>query len=712
MKSSMSFWRRALGLAAIAGAASLPLEAPAQASGLLIADGGFGGVLEIKEHDVSVTINNGIAVTEVHQVFRNTEQRIVEALYTFPVPNGASVSNFSMIINGQEMVGEVVEKKRAREIYESYKVTKRDPGLLEQVDYKSFELRVFPIAPGAEQDIKVTYCQQLDFDHDTATYVYPLATTTRTNIDQTTKSRFSFTLDVKSEIPLTGLNSPSHGEDFVITNHSEKYSRASLEVKEGDLSRDVVIHLDTERARTGIDLIASKQNGQDGYFMLTMTAGKELEEYGAGMDYVFVVDISGSMANDGKLSLSRNIVNTFVGALGTDDRFEVMTFNTMPQTQFQKLSDVSPDSKKEAAEFLLSQRARGGTVLRPALLTAYKYKNDDRPLNVVILSDGMTETKEQSELLSLIKEAPGSTRVFCIGLGNEVNRPMLKQLAEGAGGLAAFVSQQDDFTRQAQAFRRKLMRPVASNVSINIEGIETYDVTPKELPDLFYGAPIRLFGRYKGAGQAKVVVKAEIMGQPIHQTMEIPLPKESHDNPEIERMWAFNRVQELDNELRLGRNRDAIVGQIVNLCEGYSIVSEYASFIVLENDAEYKRWAIDRRNATRVKRDNVAREALRKQLEALRNESIAGLGPQSRNSNEIRNGIELASTSVPSNGSIPPGVSSSNNINWADQGTNRSMSPSLGGGGAIDPITGLIAAGLAGAAAWAGRRRKNTEIAE
>lgn len=706
MKTKLPIWKRALGLAAMIGAATICSPEPAEGSGLLIADGGFGGVLEIKEHDVSVTINNGIAVTEVHQVFRNTEQRIVEALYTFPVPNGASVSNFSMIINGQEMTGEVVEKKRAREIYESYKVTKRDPGLLEQVDFKSFELRVFPIAPGAEQDIKVTYCQQLEFDHDNATYVYPLATTTRTNIDQTTKGRFSFTLDVKSEIPLVGVSSPSHGEDFVISSHTNKYSRASLEVKEGDLSKDVVIHLDTERPRTGVDLITSKQTGEDGYFMLTMTAGKELEEYGAGMDYVFVVDISGSMANDGKLGLSRRIVDAFVGALGTEDRFEVMTFNTMPNTQFEKLSDVTPETKVLASQFLESQRAKGGTVLRPAILTAYKYKADDRPLNVVVLSDGMTETKEQAELLKLIKEAPGSTRVFCIGLGNEVNRPMLKQLAEGAGGLAAFVSQQDDFTRQSQAFRRKLMRPVASDVSININGLETYDVTPKVLPDLFYGSPLRIYGRYKSSGNAKVELKAEIMGQSIHQTFDVNLPNSNTENPEIERMWAFNRVQELNNEMRLGGNQDSIVNKIVNLCEGYSIVSEYASFIVLENDAEYKRWAIERRNATRVKRDDIAREALKKELEGLRNESIAGLGPQDPNSPKNDPGVDVVSSTGGS--SLPPSTSNTNNINWADQGGNTSLNSSSGGGGAIDPITGMIAAGLAGAAAWAARREKRS----
>jgi Ca-activated chloride channel family protein len=163
----------------------------AHAAGLLIAEGGFGGVLEIEQHDVEVTINNGIAVTQVTQVFRNTENRQVEALFTFPVPKGASVANFSMWIDGREMIGEVIEKERAREIYQSYKQTRRDPGLLEQVDYKTFEMRIFPIGPGAEQRVQIAYYQELDFDDNWVTYVYPLATTTRRALDSRTRGRFA-----------------------------------------------------------------------------------------------------------------------------------------------------------------------------------------------------------------------------------------------------------------------------------------------------------------------------------------------------------------------------------------------------------------------------------------------------------------------------------------------------------------------------------------
>jgi Ca-activated chloride channel family protein len=342
----------ALALIALAILTPRPLEA----AGLLIADGGFGGVLEIKQHDVKVTINNGIAETEVEQVFLNTENRIVEALYVFPVPKGASVSNFSMWIGGKEMIGEVVEKARARQIYESYKQTRRDPGLLEQVNYKQFEMRIFPIPPGAEQRVRLTYQQELDFDHDTATYVYPLATVTRSNVDEKTTGRFSLSLDVKSQVPLVEMASTSHPDDFAIVKHdAEHYWQSSLETTGGDLSRDLIVTYRLARPRTGVDLITSKRAGEDGYFFLTLTAGEELNDTQGGSDYIFLLDVSGSMANDGKLAMSRRSVMAFVESLSQDDRFDLITFNVGVNTPPQ----IDTTSRHQSAD-----RIRGCRGLR------------------------------------------------------------------------------------------------------------------------------------------------------------------------------------------------------------------------------------------------------------------------------------------------------------------------------------------------------------
>jgi len=701
-------WAAAAVLAAVC-ATFIPRSV--HAAGLLIADGGQGGVLEIKQQDVRVTINNGVAVTEIEQVFVNKENRIVEALYTFPVPKDASVSNFSMWIAGKEMIGEVVEKQRARQIYESYKQVRRDPGLLEQVDYKRFEMRIFPIAAGAEQRVRITYYQELDFDHDRASYVYPLDTVTQAKADQRTTGRFSFAIDVKSEVPITELKSPSHADQFVVVKHANpNYWQASYETDGGDLSRDLVIDYTVERPRTGIDLITSKSADEDGYFQLTLTAGQELEAQSGGSDYVFVVDVSGSMRLDGKLALSRDAVNAFVQSLGENDRFEVIAFNIAADPLFNAPTPVTPEAKTRAGDFLKSQKAMGGTILNPAIEAAYRYREADRQLNVVVLSDGMTEQSEQRQLLELIGRRPEGVSVFCVGIGNEVNRPLLGQLAQETGGLAAFLSSSANFEQEAQAFRRKLTRPAATNVRIAIEGAEVYDVEPAVLPNLFHGQPVRMYGRYKQSGDAKVLVKAEVLGSPLEQSLPVTLPATDDANPEIERMWALHRVSRLLGEDRkLGSTEQ--VGEIVRLCEAYSIVSPFASFIVLENDAEYQRWKIERRNATRIQRDRAAQAAVRERLELLRRETAQQVGPQrnsevAHNSSQVdqsnRNATDLQPQIQPAGESLAPQP--------GDLSVN--ISPDSGrsggsGGGAIDPITALAAAGMA-AIGWAARKRRKS----
>ena len=75
-----------------------------------------------------------------------------------------------------------------------------------------------------------------------------------------------------------------------------------------------------ERPQSGIDLITSKEANDDGYFMMTITAGKELEQQEKGMDYVFIRDVSGSMALDGKLGTSRFPIQAFDPVAKSDSR--------------------------------------------------------------------------------------------------------------------------------------------------------------------------------------------------------------------------------------------------------------------------------------------------------------------------------------------------------------------------------------------------------
>ena len=162
-------------MAWIAAAALLLASNGARGAGLLHPKGSPDAGAHMLRHYVNVTLNNGFARTEVDQAFGNDTGRDFEAVYTFPLPKQASLSEVSLWIDGQEVVGEVVEKKKAREIYEEEVANGRDSALAEKNDFKTFDLHVGRVRAGAETRVRMVYYQPIEIDLNVGRYLYPLA---------------------------------------------------------------------------------------------------------------------------------------------------------------------------------------------------------------------------------------------------------------------------------------------------------------------------------------------------------------------------------------------------------------------------------------------------------------------------------------------------------------------------------------------------------
>ena len=270
-------------------------------------------------------------------------------------------------------------------------------------------------------------------------------------------------------------------------------------------------------------------------------------------------------------------------------------------------------------------------------------------------------------------------------------------MADDAGGLSAFISRDDDFARTAQAFRRKLSRPAATNVELKFDGVDVYDLEPKTLSNLYHGMPVRLYGRYRKGGAAKVTLRADLAGSELLQHTIINLPANASEIPEIERMWAFHKMQRLLKDADRTGSRDAAIDEVVRLGEAYSIVSEYTSFLVLENDAEFQRWKLERRNALRIERDRKRQRQLDSQLASLRKAVPEDLGPAA----DAKPNAAAPSVQGPSvQGARPAPV---------PQPRSSPQSGGGGGGGALDPLTGGIALTLAARALWRRRQKRGEE---
>lgn len=596
-------WPLLSALAVLCGAA---FTNSASAAGLLTPVGSQQS-LAIESQKVDVRINNGVAVTTVTQVFRNSAAQPLEALYTFPVPREASLSNFSMWINGKEVIGEVLERQQARQIYQQVtRVERKDPGLLEQVNYKTFEMRVFPVPARGTQQVQITYYQPVDYDSGYGTYVYPLemdAAASRMS------GELSLLVDVKSDIPLKRTWSPSHGDALVTAEMGPGRYRAGIEQAEGNLDRDFVLVYELERERMGLNLVTSRSPGEEGYFMLLVTPGAVYDEPRKQVNVTYVLDVSGSMARAGKLDVARQAVIEGLKAMREGDTFNIIAFNIAPTSLSPQPLAVNEESRQQALDFLHALEGRGGTDIVPALEQAMSMQSPQARNAVLLLSDGQaTDVNEHGPFLAAVRRKSAGTRIFSFGIGNEINRPLLDRLAVETGGLADYLSGQDEVQRKIGLMQRKLASPVAEKLNLTIEGVEVNDLCPQQLPSLYRGQQLVLLGRYRGAGEARLTLSGDILGKREALTAKLDFPETNADNPEIERMWAWRKVDGLLTQVREHSETADLKQQVVALGTKYSIVTPYTAFLVLENEAAYQRFSIDRRNLQRVENERSAAE--------------------------------------------------------------------------------------------------------
>ena len=163
--------------------------------------------LSITRHRVLAEINDGLVKTRVEETFHNSSGRQLEGYYMFPLPDGASASGFTMKIAGKVVKGEVLDKDKARSIYEGIVRRAKDPGLLEYVDRGLIRARVFPIPARGDVDVSIEYVQEIIPQAGLYLYRYPLGPGKHS---MGPYKDVAFDIKIDSSRPLRSINCLSH----------------------------------------------------------------------------------------------------------------------------------------------------------------------------------------------------------------------------------------------------------------------------------------------------------------------------------------------------------------------------------------------------------------------------------------------------------------------------------------------------------------------
>lgn len=550
--------------------------------------------LPLKDTRVDVRISGVIADVTVTQHYRNEGQRPIEARYVFPGSTRAAVHGLTVRLADRLITAQIREKQQARVEFDQARTEGRTAALLEQHQPNVFQMNVANILPGDDVKVELRYTELLVPQSGTYRFVFPTVVGPRYNSPQSsqaqakwvaqpflqpgepTPSGFDLRVELASPIGLKEVRSSSHAIE--VTEHGEQRASVALAKAGPANNRDFLLdyRLAGDRIESGVMLY----RGQDENFFLAMVEPPKHVPAAAiaPREYIFVVDISGSM-HGFPLDTAKAMLRELVGGLKPSDSFNVLLFSGSNRFLAPHSVPATRANIEQAIRTIEQFRGSGGTELIPALRRVYaEPKPADLSRTVVVVTDGYVTVER--EAFELVRRNLSKANVFAFGIGSSVNRHLIEGIARAGMGEPFVITRAEDAPQQAERFRRMIESPVLTSVKARFEGLDVYDVEPLQLPDVLAERPVLVFGKWRGEPRGQVVVE----GQSASGAHREALPVGAHlaqDTAALRFLWARHRIERLSDQESLDGG-DALRRQITDLGLRYGLLTQYTSFLAVD----------------------------------------------------------------------------------------------------------------------------------
>lgn len=573
------------------GALAITLAAlgagPSRAHGVLVPEDRSLPPLGLAHHRVAIEVNAGLATVTIDQTWRNTSDRPLEATYLFPVPKGAVVTGFLLEINGKMQKGELLEREKAKKIYEDIVARLRDPGLVEWMEQDLFQVRIFPVPARGEQRLRLAYAQPVETLAGTYRLTYPLRTAAQV---ARTLEDFTLTVKLRDAIPIGTVYSPTHK---IAVAHRDREVTVGFEAERVTLDKDFVLYFGVSAQEVGMNVIAHRPAGEPGYFLLTAAPRGALEsEEVQDKAIVFVLDTSGSMTGD-KIAQAKAALRYCIERLGPDDRFDVLRFSSdVERLSKTGLVAASADNKQRALAFVDAFEAAGGTAIDEALGASLAAVANEEGALVLFVTDGrptVGEVDQRAIVDAVDAHNKKRARIFTLGVGEDLDTHLVDRIAGRHGGSSHYVRPGEDVAHAIAALYEHIAYPVLTGITLTIDGdAKAYAVLPKDVPDLFRGQQLVIAGRYRGFGKTRVRLEGRLGKETRRFEIRVDFPERETEQDFVASLWAHRQVGHLLDQVRLSGETPALREEIVQLAKQYGIVTPYTSWLVVD-DSEIAR---------------------------------------------------------------------------------------------------------------------------
>ena len=560
--------------------------------------------VQVRAARASIKIRDRAASTVLEFELYNPASHVQEAVVLLPVPDGAAVSDFRFDGPASEPTARILSRDEARRLYDQITRRLKDPALLEFSGYCCLRSSVFPVAAKGAQKVRISYDHVLEIDGDRVDYVLPRSEML------TLVAPWAIEVDLSARANIGVCYSPSH--ELIVQRHGER--RMTLRVAP-ESERDpgafrlcyTTVHAHGEPTAAMFAYPDPTIGG--GYFLLLANAPKMERAQALRREVTLVLDRSGSMAGR-KLAQAKAAALQVLEGLADGEGIQVIHYGNDVGRAFSAPVIKDVHTLATARAFVTSIRPHGGTNLHDALFEALRPPAMAGTLPLVLfLTDGLPTVGPTSEkdLFRLIAEGNAAhRRVFCFGVGNDVNVPLLDRIADETRAVTTYVQPDEDVeVKVARTFARLDHPVLADPVLRTVDGDGVYqartsEVLPRRLNDLFRGEQLVVLGRYRGEQDLCFELRGRTPAGERRYTFTLPVKHASSRHAFVPRLWASRQIAFLVDELRqqcgdLGApwgaaRRDPwanpryreLRDEILRLSTRFGVLGEYTAFLATE----------------------------------------------------------------------------------------------------------------------------------
>ncbi|ABS28314.1 Vault protein inter-alpha-trypsin domain protein [Anaeromyxobacter sp. Fw109-5] len=569
---------------------------------------------------VAAQITGDVARVEVTQFYANPSPDRLEAIYAFPLPPDAAVTDMLFRIGDRVVISEVRRREEARRTYEAAKREGRTAALTEQERPNLFTQSVANVPPGETVAVVLRYVHEVPFDGGRYAFHFPTTVGPRyvpgaaLAPDAPGGARGPGTSPDTGRVPDASRVTPpvsppgtrsGHDVDLLVRlvpggafdevetrSHRvvtglEPAGARLVALAEDDRipNKDFVLTWRPAGVVPGAHALVQREKGEDFLMLFVQPPAGVAPALVRPKELVFLVDKSGSMMG-APFDRVRALVARALDAMGPDDTFQVVAFDGSAQAMSEAPLPATPSAIARAKEWLASLEGGGGTEMLEGVRAALSPPEDPRRLRMVVFcTDGFIGN--EPEIIEAVEALRGRARVFGFGIGSSVNRYLVEGVGRAGRGASEVVSLDEPPDAAVARLFARIDRPLLTDLEVGFEGAEVTDLLPARLPDLFAGQPLVVAARVRGGRPSHVILRGRLGEAPWVSRVEVATARaavgDGSEQPVVGTLWARRRIDDLLGARPTAPERSAIE-ETVALALRFKLVTPYTSFVAVERE--------------------------------------------------------------------------------------------------------------------------------